>query len=352
MNKRVAITVSGTIPPDLSRSVGAGERPRADYVVLADRLGADLIDYTEARRRAGPLGKTVRKLAGNNALLAWASFRLRKRYDAILTDGEQVGIPYAALCMISRRQARPAHSMIVHIMSVRKKVILFKALGLRRRVDKMFVYATSQRDFAISTLGMRPERVQLTWFMVDTEFFATERVTPEPRRMICAAGLEFRDYDTLVEAVRGLDVEVVIAAASPWSKRASTLGDALPDNVTVCKLTLFELRQLYADARFVVVPLLETDFQAGVTTILEAMAMSKAVVCSKTSGQTDVIVHGETGLYVDPADVEALRDTIRVLLDDPDQAGRLGDAGRRWVVANAAVSVYADRLAAAVLNDL
>ena len=132
---------------------------------------------------------------------------------------------------------------------------------------------------------MRPEQVQLTSFMVDTEFFAMARVTPAPRRMICAAGLEFRDYDTLVEAVRELDVEVVIAAASPWSKRASAVGGTLPANVTVCKLTLFDLRQLYADARFVVVPLLETEFQAGVTTILEAMAMSKAVVCTKTSGR-------------------------------------------------------------------
>ena len=350
MNKRVAITVSGTIPADLSRSVDAGQRPRVDYVVLAQRLDADLIDYAEARRRGGPLGKLVAKLAGSNALLAWACFRSRKQYDSILTDGEQVGIPYAALCMIAGRR-RPAHSMIVHIMSVRKKVILFKALALRRRIDKMFVYATSQRDFVVATLGMRPEQVQLTSFMVDTEFFAIERVTPEPRRMICAAGLEFRDYDTLVEAVRGLDVEVVIAAASPWSKRTSGLDDAIPDNVTVCKLSLFELRQLYADARFVVVPLRETDFQAGVTTILEAMAMSRAVVCTRTAGQTDVIVGGETGVYVRPADVAALRDAIRALLDDPDEAGRLGEAGRRWVVANADIAAYADRIAASVLTD-
>jgi glycosyltransferase involved in cell wall biosynthesis len=233
-------------------------------------------------------------------------------------------------------------------MSVRKKVIVFNALGLRRRVDRMFVYSSWQREFAVQKLRMRPEHVQLTSFMVDTEFFAVERVTPAPRRMICAAGLEFRDYDTLVEAVRDLDVEVVIAAASPWSKRPSAVGGALPANVTVCKLTLFDLRQLYADSRFVVVPLLETEFQAGVTTILEAMAMSKPVVVTKTSGQTDVVVHGETGLYVDPGDVNALRDSIRLLLDDPSEAGRLGVAGREWVVANAEVTLYADRLAAAV----
>lgn len=352
MDKRVAITVSGTISPDLLSSVDAGQRPRADFVVLADRLGAHLIDYAEAHQRAGPIGRVIHKLAGNNALLAWTCFRSRKLYDAIFTDGEQVGIPYAAFCLVSRRGSRPVHSMIVHIMSVRNKVIVFKALGLKRRVDRMFVYARSQGDFAVNRLHMRPAQVQLTSYQVDTEFFAIERVTPAPRRMICAAGLEFRDYDTLAEAVRELDVEVVIAAASPWSKRTSSLGDTVPPNVTVCKLTLFDLRQLYADALFVVVPLRATEFQAGVTTILEAMAMSRAVVCSKTSGQTDVIVHGETGLYVDPGDVTALRNAIRLLLDDPNEAGRLGEAGREWVVANADVSLYAGRLAAAVLADL
>ena len=352
MDKRVAITVSGTISPDLLSSVDAGQRPRADFVVLADRLGADLIDYAEAHHRASPIGRVIHRIAGNNALLAWTCFRSRKRYDAILTDGEQVGIPYAAFCLVSRRRSRPKHSMIAHIMSVRKKAIVFKALGLKRRVDRMFVYASWQRDFAVSKLHMRPEQVQLTSFQVDTEFFAIERVTPVQRRMICAAGLEFRDYDTLVEAVRDLDVEVVIAAASPWSKRTSSVGGTVPGNVTVCKLTLFDLRQLYADALLVVMPLRETEFQAGVTTILEAMAMSRAVVCSKTSGQTDVIVHGETGLYVDLEDVNALRDAIRLLLDDPSEAGRFGEAGREWVVANADVSLYADRLAAAVLADL
>src|SRR4029079_18427261 len=109
LDKRVVITVSGTISPDLLSSIEAGQRPRADYVVLADRLGADLIDYAEAQRRAGPIGRVIRQLAGNNALAAWTCFRSRKRYDAIFTDGEQVGIPYAAFCWFSRRESRPKH---------------------------------------------------------------------------------------------------------------------------------------------------------------------------------------------------------------------------------------------------
>ena len=162
--------------------------------------------------------------------------------------------------------------------------------------------------------------------------------------MICAVGQELRDYPTLVEAVRGLDVDVVIAAASPWSKREdSSAGLDIPPNVEVGALDLFDLRQLYADAAFVVVPLQETDFQAGITTILEAMSMGKAVVCTRTTGQTDTIVDGETGLYVPPGDPDALRAAIERLLADPAESARLGAAGREWARSHADIEVVRRR---------
>lgn len=352
MSNRVLLTVSGTIATDLKDSISSGGRPRADYVELARVMGADIIDHSEVRRTATRFGRAARRIAGDNVLLAWTCFRRRRRYDAIVTDGEQVGIPYAALTWLSRRASIPRHAMIVHIISVPKKALLFRALRLRRRIDTMFAYSSWQAEFARAKLGVSADAVVLTPFMVDTSFFDIAQVTPARRRMICAAGLELRDYDTLVDAVRGLDVEVVIAAASPWSKRNNSLdGSPLPDNITTCKLSLFELRQLYADSAFVVMPLHDVEFQAGVTTILEAMSMSRAVVCSRTRGQTDVIVDGETGVYVEPANAAALRAAISDMLDDTGRADELGAAARRWVVPNADIERYAAGIAD-VVNGL
>ena len=85
--------------------------------------------------------------------------------------------------------------------------------------------------------------------------------------------------------MRDLDIDMAIAAVSPWSKRDdSSAGIAIPANVTARGYDLFALRQLYADSAFVVVPLEVTDFQAGITTILEAMSMGKAVICTRTPG--------------------------------------------------------------------
>lgn len=344
---RVLLTMSGTIPTDVRERIADGTRPRPDYVEMARAMDADLLDVPEARRRAGRVGRLLERVGGAPALLAWVCFRERKRYDAVFTDGEQVGLPLAALCRLTFR--RPfAHVMIVHILSAPKKVKLYKALGLGRFIDTMFVYSTWQQRFIREELGFAHDRVVFTPFTVDTTFFRPDAVTSSGERMICSAGLELRDYPTFMEAVRGLDVRVVIAAASHFSKRADTTkGVDVPPNVEVVSLDYARLRQLYADARFVVMPLFDTEFQAGITTILEAMAMERAVVCSRTVGQTDTIVDGENGIYVTPGDVAGLRAAIVALLDDPERVARIGAEARRQVTAEADVEVYAERLATA-----
>jgi glycosyltransferase involved in cell wall biosynthesis len=236
--------------------------------------------------------------------------------------------------------------MIVHILSTSKKSRLIRYAHLADLIDRYVVYCSWQRDFICEKLGVAPAHVLLSTFMVDTRFFDSSLVALESERMICAAGLERRDYPTLMKAVDGLDVRVVIAAASPWSKRAdSTSGYSLPDNVEIRKLDLFELRELYARSRFVVMPLEKVEFQAGITTILEAMSMGRAVICTRTPGQTDTVIDGETGEYVPPSDAPALRTVILTMLDDEVATRKLGAGARKWVVANAEVDYYAARLA-------
>jgi glycosyltransferase involved in cell wall biosynthesis len=345
---RVLITVSGVIESDLAERVERGERPRVDYLELARGMDADLLDVAEARRRSGLVGRLIERVTGRTALLAWACFRAQRRYGVILTDGEQVGLPFALLSHLTRRRTC-AHVMIGHILSVRKKALPFRVLRLGRNIDTILVYSSWQQRFVVERLGVAADRVVLTPFMVDTKFFVPESPSSADEAMICSAGLELRDYDTLTEAVRGIDARVVLAAASPWSKRPDpTQGRSLPANVEVCRLDLFALRRLYGDARFVVVPLFDTPFQAGVTTILEAMAMGKAVVCSRTKGQTDVVVDGVNGVYVEPGDVDGLRAAIVDLLSDQARAEALGRAARAYAVEQADIDVYVDRITSVV----
>lgn len=65
--------------------------------------------------------------------------------------------------------------------------------------------------------------------------------------------------------------------------------------------------------------------------LLEAMAAGKPVVVSRVGAIPQVVVHEQTGLLVEPADVDGLREALRRYLCDPEFASRMGENGARAV---------------------
>jgi glycosyltransferase involved in cell wall biosynthesis len=61
------------------------------------------------------------------------------------------------------------------------------------------------------------------------------------------------------------------------------------------------------------------------------MASSKPVVATGVGGNPEIVVHGQTGLLVPPADSEALAGAILSILEDKEVGLRFGIAGRRRV---------------------
>ena len=68
-------------------------------------------------------------------------------------------------------------------------------------------------------------------------------------------------------------------------------------------------------------------FEGLGTSLLDAMALSKATVASDTGGIPEVVVHGETGLLVAPRESRDLAGAISKLLKDPERRERMGRAG-------------------------
>jgi glycosyltransferase involved in cell wall biosynthesis len=228
----------------------------------------------------------VERALGTAAAQAWLAARRHHRYDVILSDGEHVGIPLA--CLLKQAGADVAHVMIGHRLSTPKKRPFFRIARVQTHIARVIVHASYQRQFAIQRLGFQPDQVCLVPYQVDVSFWRPQPIPEE--RLVSSAGLEHRDYQTLFRAVDGLDAAVVVGAASHWSRQPTTaFGTERPANVTVGSFDYAALRDLFARSSVVVVPLFDVDFQAGITTILEAMAMGKAVVVTHTVGQTDVV---------------------------------------------------------------
>jgi len=341
-----AILVSTPIRPNLAEAIAAGDAPRRDYFELRDMLEAELMSPASLTGRFCDL---LRKLGGNAVATAWAAWTRRDEYDTILTDQEAAGLVLALLFKLTR--TRRGHVMISHYLTPMKKQILFRLLRLQTHIDVTICYSSAQERIAREKLHLRPDQVSLVLHPADNRFWrpADSRQEaqadrellhqagvhlPEHAQVVCSAGLEFRDYPTLMEAVSLLpkSVRVVIAAASPWSKRKNTAESvALPDNVQRVALTPPQLRALYRRSDVVAIPLYDVDFQAGSLVAYEAMACGKPVVITRTRGQSDIVREGETGLYVQAGDVGSMAEAVSQLLSDPALAQSLGENGLQVV---------------------
>ncbi|MGA2133256.1 MAG: glycosyltransferase family 4 protein [Bryobacteraceae bacterium] len=66
--------------------------------------------------------------------------------------------------------------------------------------------------------------------------------------------------------------------------------------------------------------------------VLEAMACGLPVVATKIRGCREAVVDGETGLLAPPGDAAALTEAVLSLIDHPENARRMGEAGRRRAI--------------------
>lgn len=73
------------------------------------------------------------------------------------------------------------------------------------------------------------------------------------------------------------------------------------------------------------------EFFGSPTKLFEYMAMGKGIVASDLGQIGEVLIHGETGLLVEPGNVEDLVRKIISLAEHPDQAERMGRNARRVI---------------------
>jgi glycosyltransferase involved in cell wall biosynthesis len=175
-------------------------------------------------------------------------------------------------------------------------------------------------------------RVEFIPYGVDLDFFAPSQTVGEGS--IFAPGRDpDRDLKVLFEATEGLGKEVVITTRKTRLKALGTL----PEHVTHKDLTVPELKQAYADASVVVIPLDTSsglNNEMGISALYEALAMGKPIVASRSQGMEAYIEDGVNGLLVPQHEVGAMRAAIKRLLDDKELRERLGRNARAYAEAH------------------
>ncbi len=160
-----------------------------------------------------------------------------------------------------------------------------------------------------SLLVLLPGRVDTTKGQREA-ILAMERVLREvPRAALLIVGETSRQERGLMEDLKALAVRAGIGERVIFTGAREDMPD------------------LYAASDLVIMPSLEFAKEGFGRVLIEAMAMGKPVIASRTGGVPEVVEDGSTGLLAPPGDVEALARAIDTLLRNGDMRAEMGKRG-------------------------
>src|SRR5439155_7679616 len=213
-----------------------------------------------------------------------------------------------------------------------------------RGAHTIVAYAESEADWLRSWLAHDAPPVVFVPFGVDAVAFRPEPGR-EPEVDVVSIGADPRRDFELLEAVASRQSELTFRIVAS-AERARSLV-ALPANVSVeTDIPVEQVRDRLAAARVVALPVLDNSYSGATTVLLQAMAMAKPVVVSRT----DAIARGyelEDGVncrLVPPGDAEALERAVVELLADAGAAVILGTRARETIERSFSWERYTDAL--------
>ncbi len=322
------IIATSATPRGIEEEIRAGKIHRVDYLELGRLPGHGYLDYNHVSRSG--LARRIEDLLRLDLRQAVQAAKIVRRegYTQVFSMSERVGIP---LAMILDRRVRHVVQM-AHGLSL-PKLTSIQALGMARRWRQIIAPTEAEAQVMRQAFGAEAKRVHMLHYVIDTDFYnpANCPVVPAGEDHIESLGLSYRDYPTLVAAMRRLpQIRCYLRIGSTWYDYHTAVGRRkIPDNLAFKPYVHpAVLRECYLQSRFSVIPLRRTtQWSAGCTTVMQAQAMGRAVIATRTPGMEEYLQDGETGILVPPSDPEALAEAIQYLWENPRVAEEMGRRG-------------------------
>ena len=315
----------------LAGLIQRGVDARLVILVERDKPMDDML--AEARNREIPVSRLVIRRDYDIALL----WRLRARLRDHKPDLVHTHLVHADLYGYFAARA----AGITRVISSRHNDDQFRYRPRWRRINRRLwrwyaggiAISDSIRQFAIKIEGAPVEKITVVHYGIDFEWLGDDEIDAVRRQLRSDLGLdsdalllgmvcrlvEQKGIPYALEAMRRLRAQfprahLIIAGDGEMADELRRLASALG----IADRTHWlgwrgDAADLMAAFDLLLVPSLWEGF--GLV-LLEAMARRVPVIASRVGAISEVIVHGETGILVEPRDVPALAGAMARLLDD------------------------------------
>jgi len=240
-------------------------------------------------------------------------FVVRKKYDVLITYRDRASNIFS---MIQGLFGKKIHHIMLNCLWTIPKTRMFKILRQKNLeisllgVDKFAVSATHETEGYYKIFNLPKDKFTYIPYYF-TPAASRPKVT-EGNYIFSGGHPSYRDYDTLLKAVEGLDIQCKIATQLP--EHFSRMK--IPSNVYISYMPEKEYFRCMAECKMVIVPLRKDHFRStGQRTYLNAMLMGKPIIVCDDKGAYDYIDNGNDGIIIPPCNAEALKKTIKRVLN-------------------------------------
>lgn len=258
-------------------------------------------------------------------LLSW-----RRRYSHIFTfECDWVGLSIAFWQTLTGMR-RPRHTILQFIMREKDQTVRSRAKYRFMRilfssVHRVVVSSSSELEYYRKVFDWPAGKIAFVPLHTDPELLFKK--SSEKGDFVLAAGRSFRDYDTLLRAIAGTNIGLLIVGGYGVTARYGGVANV----ETREDIAVSELCDLMLKARAIIIPLQYRAISTGQSVLLQAMALGKAVIATRTAGTIDYIDHMVDGLLVPPGDVAKLKEALLLLWNNKVLCRDLGAKARSRV---------------------
>lgn len=318
---------------------------------VAHNLAPGTAPSRATRAAADGFNRLLRNVGGYGGDFAsvLACRREIARADVVFSTVDTLGIPLALL----RSSRAVARVPVVYVsVALLDRIGRLRGERMHRRyreaigsVAAVVAYGHAEAEELRRWLEPLPSPPPVVFvpFGVDTEAFVP--VSRRPDVDVVSVGADpNRDFDALVRLARRMPGVTCRIVTTP--DQAAVLGQA-PNVAVETGVPFHAIAHRLASGRVVVLPVHENSYSGATTTLLQAMAMARPIVVTRTAaiGEGYGFVDGEHCRLVPPGDDEALARAVAELLAAPEaETSALGARARQHVASSLSWRRYVHRM--------
>lgn len=253
-----------------------------------------------------------------------------RRSDVILTETDSTGLPLLLLKRLGFIKTRVGFisAGLINELERQQDTKLFRwYTWLLKAADFIVCWSPLEEQLFVHLTGANAHHVLLE---ADTLLYRPGPAVPTQDFILCVGRDVGRDFQTFFDAVEATGVPAKVVTSTHRIK-----GLRIPESVELIldKVDYPTLLDWYRQARLVIVNLQEIHRFTGQRALLEALAMGKATIVSRTRAvmSTYPLVQDRDVVFYEPENARDLTDKIRSLYHDQRKLCELGSNARQFV---------------------